>query len=93
MWGYFASILSKSESAGSEIESETTESEIESEPEGGKDVKVRSRKTRSRNQKLEVDDLSFEEDLSDGDNISDLEDVSKMISKILDTGNCESLQS
>lgn len=40
-----------------------------------------------------MDDLSFEEDLSDGDNNSDLEDVSKIISKILDTGNCESLQS
>ena len=39
-----------------------------------------------------MDDLSFKEDLSDGDNNSDLEDVSKIISKILDTGNCESLQ-
>ena len=75
------------------MESETTESELESEPESGKEVKVRSRKTRSRNQKFEVDDLSFEEDLSDDDNNSDLEDVNKIISKILDTGNCESLQS
>lgn len=40
-----------------------------------------------------MDDLSFEEDLSDDDNNSDLEDVNKIISKILDTGNCESLQS
>ena len=36
-----------------------------------------------------MDDLSFEDYLSDGDNNSDFEDLSKIISKIPDTGNCK----
>ena len=41
-----------------------------------------------------MDDLSFKEYLSDDDdNNMDLEDVSKIISKILDTGNYERVQS